>query len=159
MATYYFDGSDASATDPNSNYTNDANAFDSMESTYASGTSAGSSSTNYLMAEGTNAPSSGTSIIQVTARVYKQGGSNTTAEIYTDGLAEMLGTTTTSANGWNTPVTLTEPTGGWTWAKVQSLEVKLYKPSGAPSADAGMVQVEVYSDPIPSRIYRIQGFQ
>ena len=94
VAAYYFDGSDAAATDPNAVWTNDANAFDGSISTFASTSAIGSTSTNYLMAEGTNAPASSDVINWVWARVYAAGGEGTGvyAAIYTDGLAQLLGT-------------------------------------------------------------------
>ena len=73
--TYYFDGSDATTTDPNNVWTDDTNAIDGSTSTQASTTTAGSITSNYLMAEGTNAPASGNNIRQVRARVYGDGAS------------------------------------------------------------------------------------
>lgn len=144
-STYYFDGSDASASDPNSVWTNDANAFDGNTGTTASCSTNGSTSSNYLMAEGTNAPSSGGTIVQVRAVIY--GGStaaNTSAAIYTDGLGELLGTPTHSGSaGYESYTTLSAPTGGWTWAKIQALEVKIYRTSGMSACLPAKVEVEV----------------
>lgn len=107
--SYYFDGSDAAASDPDTVWTNDANAFDSdsTPSTYAYTSTVGSAASNYLKAEGTDAPSSYLSeITQVRARIA--GGSNL------DSMA------------WGSYTTLTKPTGGWTWSIVSSLETKIY---------------------------------
>lgn len=136
--TYYFDGSDAAATDPNAVWTNEANIFDNdaTPSTQANTITVGSESSNYAMAEGTNAPASGGTIIQVEARVNLKfetagGGAVTSVtKIYTDALAETLGTITDATSSgtqhWTSYVTLSTPSGGWTWAKIQALETKTY---------------------------------
>jgi len=154
VATYYFDGSDAAATDPNSVWTNDANAFDGSTATNASVTTTGSVSTNYLMAEGTDAPGSGGAISQVRARIYgsKTGaGAGVNAAIYTNGLSELLGTpivaATTGSAAYGSYTTLSTPSGGWDWAKVQALEIKIYGSTGVAftSGEAFRVEVEVTS--------------
>ena len=151
--TYYFDGSDAAASDPGSVWTDDNNAFDSDTSdpptTFATTTTAGSTSSNYLMAEGTNAPSWVATISQVRARIYGRANlANTlSATIYTDSLGESLGTPTvggSNTNAWGGYTTLSAPSGGWTWAKVQALEVKVYT-SGV-RGDIYAIQLEVTSD-------------
>ena len=125
--TYYFDGSDAATTDPNSVWTSDANAFDGSTSTFADASANGSTSSNYLMAEGTNAISGTAGITQVRARAYGRNTSVTkNAAIYTDGLGELLGTAVAGTSAWGSYITLSTPSGGWTWAKVQALETKLY---------------------------------
>lgn len=157
-STYYFDASDATATDPQSVWTNDANAFDNdvTPSTFAQNNLAGSVSSNYLMAEGTNAPTSGGTISQVRARVFGvlptgAGALDFNAAIYTNSLGELLGTATRVAGGsadWSSYVTLSTPTGGWTWQKVNDLETKIYKTSGGNDQnDIYKVEVSVtYSD-------------
>lgn len=147
--TYYFDASDAGATDPNSVWTNDANAFDGNTATSATVSVSGSTSSNYLKAEGTNAPSSGGNITQVRARVNDNSGSDIAeATIYTDGLAESLGSPQSPfGTGWGSYVVLSTPSGGWTWVKVAALEVKIYSISGA--GGVTRVEVEVTSDDIP----------
>ena len=161
MATFYFDGSDAAATDPDANWSSDANAFDGNIATFASG-DISTTTTGFLKSEGTSAPTSGLSIISVKARVYGIVTSNNlTASIYTDGLGELLGEPVNASGGgggWGSYVTLTTPSGGWTWAKVAALEVKIWVESSGVE-QVSRVEVEVYSDPIPGRIYRIQGFQ
>ena len=152
-ATYYFDASDAAATDPNGVWTNDANAFDGSTSTSASVDTTGSTSSNFLMAEGTNAPATapgtGTDVLSVRARVYADTTSgdidpDIRAAIYTDGLAELLGTPVKAgAVGWGNYATLAIPTGGWTWAKVQSLETKIYRISGVVPGVSNVYRVEV----------------
>lgn len=161
---YYFDGSDAAATDPDANWSSDANAFDGDITTFATPTLVGDTTTKYLMAEGTNAPSTGPAIGEVWARMF--GNSNvdssvSTATIYTDGLAENLGSciNSTSAATYGSYVVLTAPSGGWTWAKVQSLEVKI-----AFTTDNGVnkaiSRVEIKVNPsAATTIYTVQGFQ
>lgn len=149
--TYYFDASDAAASDPNSVWTGDANAFDGSIGTKASITgNNGSNSSNYIMAEGTTAPNGTDVISQVRARIYSSGiglaGQRITAEIYTDGLAENLGTVNGTINDttpdWSTYTTLTTPTGGWTYEKLKSLEVKAYR-TGASGGTMNLYRVEI----------------
>lgn len=170
MATYYFDGSDAVATDPNAVWTNETNADDGDTGTFADTTTAGSTSSNYLMIEGTNAPASGDPIATVRARLYWDSNSD--------------------APQWSTYSTLTTATGGWTWDKVQALEVKIYaytlggqiiavvytdglaqnlgsvSPSytvGATTWSVARVELEVTTYPLnqtyPGSIYKTQGYQ
>lgn len=149
--TYYFDASDAGPFDPNNGWNNDANAFDGSISTYAAETVNGTSTFGYLYAEGTNAPATGDLIGNVRVRIYGTTDSmaftsSVNATVYTDGMAEELGTATksgdwvTNTTGWSDYVTLAKPTGGWTWAKVQSLEVKIWSEYGA---DAGIAAYKV----------------
>lgn len=155
--TYYIDGSDASATDPDSVWTNDANAFDSDDpttpTTFASTSTTGSTASNYLMAEGTDAPSTGGPITQVRARMYSSviASNSTTGHIFTDGLVEDLGNFVYSGSGagWTSYTTLSTPTGGWTWTKVQSLEFKGYRSLGSSSTLIYRVDIEVTSDDNP----------
>jgi hypothetical protein len=162
MATYYFDASDAIASDPNSAWTNDGNAFDGSTATTAQTSSHSSVSSNFLMAEGTNAPASGSEITNVKMRIYGSGnslGDTAKATAYTDGLIESLGEATQTGTGYGSYVTLSVPTGGWTWGKVQSLEVKIYATIADTNVDVSKVELEVYSDSIPGGIYRVQGYQ
>lgn len=107
VVTYYFDGSDAGASDPNGVWTDDANAFDGNTATFATtGDNTGSVSTNYLFAAGTDAPSSIDEITLVRARVhYNDNG---------------------GAGVWSSYRTIPAPTGGWTFSVLQSLEIKIY---------------------------------
>lgn len=155
MPTYYFDASDAAATDPNAAWTNDANVFDaegSTPSTFARVNAAGTASSNYLMAEGTNAPSSGRVISNVRVRMYVVVFiySTLSAAVYTDGLGTLLGTTTKAGGaGWTNYATLSTPEGGWTWPVVQALEVKLFQ-SSTGDTDAYIVEIEVFFDTGPA---------
>lgn len=133
MATYYFDGSDAAATDPGSVWTFDADAFDASLANAASCGTNGTISSNFLMAEGTNAPTSGNEIASVRVRAYTENsGAVTVADIavYTDGLGELLGILdyklVTTPPAYSSYLTLNTPTGGWDYSKVAALEVKCY---------------------------------
>jgi hypothetical protein len=103
IVTYYADGSDAAASDPNNVWANETNADDGSTSTFATTSSNGSESTNYLLVEGTNAPSSGDIIKKVEFRVYA-GESG--------------------AEFWSVYVNIPAPVATWTWAKIQALEFK-----------------------------------
>lgn len=174
VSTYYFDGSDAGATDPDGVWLNDSNAFDGSTGTSASTSGAnssdwGSTSTKYLKAEGTNAPGSGGEITQVRVRLYGSGDEQTgvsygKAAVYTDGLSELLGTAVNTLGGgpppgWSDYTTLSAPTGGWTWAKIQALEVKIYNDNYVLNGDFSVFRVEIevtysetvsYTSPFPA---------
>lgn len=160
MATYYIDGSDAVATDPGGVWTSDASAFDGSIATFATCTTVGSSGSNFLMAEGTNAPADGFQIGLVRFRIYKSpqtaGGSiSTTVEIYTDGLGALLGSlvNTDTSTGYKPYVNLSTPAGGWTWAKLQALESKVYitsDPSGAVTERIALIELEVSVAALPN---------
>jgi len=157
--TYYFDGSQG-ISDPDNDWQNDSNAFDSSTSTYSYTFAIGSNTYAYLKGEGTSAPSSGGNITQVRARIYGGGndlslgkGGTIEASIYTDNAAENIGyiyATSTSENVpvWGNYVTLTTPTGGWTWAKIQNLESRIYSQEVTLGINAyvGMVEIEVTSE-------------
>ena len=103
MATYYFDASDAGPTDASDSWIDDADGFDGI----TPGTTADTRSdteTGMLKATGTNAPASGDAIDHVDARCMIATGGGGAA--------------------WETPVELSTPSGGWTWAKVQALHVE-----------------------------------
>lgn len=151
VATYYFDASDSGPTDASAGWTNDANAFDGSTATdaYGDGTSG-----RYLIAGGTTAPTSGANITQVRIRV---GGIPTGGFVY------------------SSYITLTVPFGGWTWAKVNDLVVRINTsfnnviPDVYEGADTGfttslglinvnmetsvaIVQLEVTTDPLLNKI-------
>jgi hypothetical protein len=151
---YYFDGSDAAASDPGTVWTNDANAVDATLTTYASCSTNGSDASNFLMAEGTNAPGTGASIANVYARVYYKWGSTSgtpagSVKIYTDALGEVLGTVSDIDEQLSPIFTawlqLVVPSGGWSWAKVQALEFKGYRTNGGVGNTFQIGQVQVYA--------------
>lgn len=146
---YYFDGSDAAATDPNSVWTAEENIIDASDSTGGTVTTTGDTSTNYVMAEGTNAPASGGTIAGVRVRVFHDTTSSSASgevKIYSDGLAELLATvsvSSTSTDTYSSWTTLSTPSGGWTWAKVQALEFKAYRTSGAATWRIFKIEISV----------------
>lgn len=172
MATYYFDGSDATATDPGGVWTSDDEAFNGDFTTAATASSTGSESSNYLMAEGTNAPITGDTIGAVRAGVFASTGNvgfayTTVLKVYTDGLAELLGTQNmsgqdSSAGRFGGYIDLREPSGGWTWQKIKNMEFKAYVIGSAVlTKSIFRINIEVYSpsEVIPGGFYMRQGFQ
>ncbi len=166
--TYYFNASLGGPTDAQAAWTSDASAFDGNVGTFASATVVGSESSNALYGAGTTSPTSGIEAIgQVRVRMFlspqSAGGSITmVGKIYTAGLAETLGTITeTSTVAKYTPyVVLTAPTGGWTYAKVNSLEVKFYISAvSAVTMRVSIAEVEVATGGYFTHFYKVQGFQ
>ncbi len=154
ISSFYFNASDAALSDPNSAWTNDENAFDGSITTAATTTLTGDTATNFLLGQGTDAPSTGGTITSVSARVYGQGqnsggfaGPQTSASIYTIALGELLGTPVTIASTaaqWGLYVVLSAPAAGWTWQTVNNLQVKLYTLSGSlGTCTARKVEVQV----------------
>jgi hypothetical protein len=96
--TYYFNASDSGPTDSSNAWTNDANAFDGNTGTAATCSTDGT----VLSGAGTTAPTSGGAISRVRARIYSElsGGGGA---------------------GWGSYSTLSTPSGGWTWQKVNDL--------------------------------------
>lgn len=143
VAYYTFDASDAAVSDPNNVWTDDAYAADGRNSWEATTASTGSTSSNFLHIQGTTAPSSGYTISQVRVKMYGSSGDyDVSATVYTDGLAESLGTGTMSA-GASSFTALSTPSGGWTWAKLQALEVKVYATNTTASGRVAKVELEV----------------
>jgi hypothetical protein len=128
---YYFDASDNSTPgtpdDPNNVWTDETNLANSNTADASSASANGSTSSNYAHLKGTTAPTSGNGIGAVRAnfRASTTGTSTYEAKVYTSGLGELLGTIAASASP--TGVTLSAPTGGWTWQKLSDLEVKIYR--------------------------------
>jgi hypothetical protein len=118
--TYYFDGSDAVATDDQAVWTDETNADDGATGTKATTSSIGSSTNNDIFIEGTNAPASGNSVFKVDARVH--GG-------------------TAASQAWGNWFTLDIPSGGWTFAKIQALEVAIWT-----NATPDLVACTIYTD-------------
>lgn len=154
LNSYFFDGSDVAVTDPDGVWTNETNLDDSDKSTSASSGTAGSTASNYAKIEGTEAPTSGGTITTVTAGFGADLNTTGAAEIkiYTDGgvsSGELLGTITADDSGTvYTEYTgkLTAPSGGWTWAKIQALEVYIYNTDGVGTPQVYDAWVNVYTD-------------
>ena len=145
QSTYYFDASQAGPTDAQSVWTNDANAFDGNTATAATTTTATSGDLNRLNGTGTTAPTTGDTIVSVQARLYgKQsaGGGSSYADIYYSG-GSSLGApfVNSTVDVWSAYVTLTVPSGGWDWSKVNSLEARVS--SGVGTITSSTYRVEV----------------
>lgn len=151
-AKFYFDGSDAAATDPGTVWTSDTNVTDSSLTTSATVATTGSVSSNYLMAEGTNAPGSGGTINGVYLRFFADTSSSTAdghVSVSTDAWAEVLGTATltaTTVDAYSTWTALSTPSGGWTWAKIQALEFRAWRNSASNTLRIYQVQIAVATD-------------
>lgn len=167
-STYYFDGSDAAASDSNAVWTDETNLDDGNTATFASTNTNGSTSSNYVIVEGTNASLLENIIKEVKARIYgyfSGGSGEVDATIYTDALGESLGAcnaTGVSPGAYGSYVTLSTPSGGWTWEKIQALETKIYKVGTATTVFASLVEVYVTYEPInlsSKSFYLKQGFQ
>ena len=154
--TYYFNASGGATTDPDSEWNNEANLTDGSTSTNAYNnaglSSVGSTSSHYMYAKGTDAPSIADPITQVRARLYGADPLNqnsVTATIYTASLGENLGTCTSNSTftaEWGNYVTLSAPSGGWTSTTVRDLETKVYDtqvPSGSFGVTVYRVELEV----------------
>lgn len=146
---YYVDASDNAVSDPGSVWTTEANTVDGSLSTIGYTATIGSESSNYVFAGGTNAPSSGGDIVAVYARIYgnRTGSAVGKVRIYTDALAETLGTitysnTTPAYSSWTL---LTSPTGGWTWATIQALEMKCWTETAASNTGIYICEIGVKS--------------
>jgi hypothetical protein len=150
---YYFDASDAAITDPNSIWTSESNITgDTDQTSTGTTTTQGSTSSNYIKAEGTNAPGSGATILGVYVRVWGRSsvaGVPGELIVYTDGLAAALGTLNWSNSGAVTPsawLLLTVPSGGWDYTKLGALEFKAYKStSTAATITIGKIEVVAYT--------------
>jgi hypothetical protein len=150
---YYFDGSDAAVSDPNTVWTTETNiTADQSLTTFGTSTTNGSTASNFALAEGTNAPGSGATIANVYVRMHHKWGVSNGAnagelKVYSDALGELLATvaqsTTDTTAVWTSWSALTVPTGGWTWAKVQALEFKAYRTAGATTFQISQIQVYV----------------
>ncbi len=150
--TYYFDTSDAGPTDNDAVWSNDANAFDGGIVTNANTSTVGTKTTNELRGEGTTAPGSGGTLGDVFFRVRHVHGITSGVmgfSIETDAAAEELLNDTDNASAAGSGVIkqsswfkLTAPTGGWTFAKIQSLEIIMWKDSGG--GNMGVHKAEIF---------------
>ncbi|HRP51834.1 MAG TPA: LamG domain-containing protein [Candidatus Dojkabacteria bacterium] len=149
--TYYIDNSDnctagSSCQDPDSVWTDDANAFDGDNSTYAYATALGSSTTNYLRADGTNAPSTTSTIVSVKARAYgySVSPSDTYIRVNTSSGYNDLYLSVNSPS-WTSYTTLTTPSGGWTWNEVQSISTRIWNEANVENHYIGKIEILVES--------------
>jgi len=151
-ATYYFNT--ATPDDPDSNWINDSYAFDGSTSTGANAIDFGTEGVGYLGGGGTNAPASGGLISQVRARMYVFSDCipsycDMFGDIY-DG-ATALGDISVLGEGyayWGNYTNLSAPTGGWTWAKLQTLYFKGWVDNNGAAFNGGVIyriEIEVTS--------------
>lgn len=122
----YIDASDAAATDPNSAWSSPAEAFNGDFTAGATQSITSTQSSGFLKAEGTNIPVTSGPITQVRARVYGKGASD-------------------SAAAYGGYTTLSVPTGGWTWQKINDLETKINTTAGV-SGTPAQIQANIYTD-------------
>ena len=142
-STYYFDASDATPSQIGSAWFDEDgigldDAFDTSTSTYSYArlsSSDGSLTDNYIHGQGTNSPTTGGIIQNVYARIYAQEievfPPTVHGAVYSNGLSELLGEATYSGltPDWGSYAELSIPSGGWTWQKVNDLEIKFYATS------------------------------
>lgn len=156
---YYVDGHNG-VSDPQSVWTNDADAFDSIDTTSAYTTgNGGSVSTKYLQGQGTNAPTSGSAIIEVYGRAKYElpdGAAGENIHIYTStalindsgnlaGVAGTTGSTGVYSGGWSR---LVVPTGGWDWSKVNGLVARAWATDNTSNLfKLRIVEINVISQP------------
>ena len=132
--------------DADSAWDDDVNVFDGSLSTYTYAVVAGTPTTKLLIAGGTDAPSTGDTITQVRARMYRDWTDESSggARIYTDAQEELLGIVYSGyGTGWSPYYTLDSPSGGWTWAKIQSLEANLYSYSSGEFGNNFIYKIEI----------------
>ncbi len=138
--TYYFDASDGGPTDPDTEWVSDSQAFNGSvgDGAVQNTANVGSATTGYLEGEGTTAPASGGTISQVMTRVFYDIGTGAELEyrVTTDAAGETLVTVPSASlpeppTGaiWSEWFQVSVPSGGWTWAKLQALEVRFWDPS------------------------------
>lgn len=142
--SYYFYA--VTPSDPNSNWSSDANASDGSSITIATAAAAGDATIRYLGVPDVSAPSLGGSIISVEARVLScnLSGGTTSANIYEGGTTTILGTATITNSTCNTAgsyAPLSPHSGGWTWAKVAALDTRIY--TNLANTHVGQVEIRV----------------
>jgi hypothetical protein len=128
---YHFDLSISGPTDSQSVWSGtESLSFDRILTGGGQCPTIGSDSNNALSGAGTSAPTSGDTISQVRAMIggFLTNLADGDAAIYTASKGELLGTAhleiaSTSFGDW---VTLSAPTGGWTWTKLSQLEIYTY---------------------------------
>lgn len=146
QVSYYFDAH-YGRSDIDDAWIADANAFNGDTSTYAYVQAGGDPITNALRGVGTTAPSTSDNIITlVEVRAYVSD--------FTSGV------------GWSSYTTLSAPTGGWTWAKLEALTVDLYLDSTTGWDIKGLVKsgsdslatANFYNDTIgeSQRVYKVE---
>lgn len=148
--TYYFDASD-NGPNNTTGWTNPGNAFNGNITDFAT-----KSATVSMNATGTNSPTAGTSIEQVRARMYGYIDGSTTLSCQINYTAENLGVIGPMSNttaSWSSYIILSEPSGGWTWQKVNDLNAALYKSNvSTGTVYVAKMEIEVTSEDIIAKI-------
>ena len=147
--TYYFDGTVTPATDPNSMWDSDSLAFNGNPDDCATITNA-SSGSDALWAEGTNAPTSGDTILSVQARTLgATNGNPSLPEMYTmvsysGTTLGWVGTIIDTPAHWGEYSIIDAPSGGWTWTKAHNLAATaIFDSAGNLSPEGVLCQVEI----------------
>lgn len=131
--TYYFDASVSGPTDNDAAWSSpETDAFDGSLVTDSACSGEGTVDSKELRGTGSTAPASGGSISQVRVRLYAGvyiADNNTMFAEILDGVTS-LGIAENhydyQAKDWGDYVTLDAPDGGWTWAKLNTIECVLY---------------------------------
>ncbi|HRO65764.1 MAG TPA: hypothetical protein PKU78_06080, partial [Candidatus Dojkabacteria bacterium] len=102
--------------------------------------------TNYLRADGTNAPSTTSTIVSVKARAYgySVSPSDTYIRVNTSSGYNDLYLSVNSPS-WTSYTTLTTPSGGWTWNEVQSISTRIWNEANVENHYIGKIEILVES--------------
>lgn len=144
--TYYFDASSSGPTDPNFAWSDDANAFDGSILTVA--TALGAGTVDWLSGTGTTAPADGNTIERVFWRAYcrSNGTNRPDFRIYEDGGVDLLGggLVVQPSLGWSVSQEMAaEPTAGWTWSALKTLEMWVRPVISGSGAEVARVEIQV----------------
>ena len=136
FAAWHFDASDAAVADPGAVWTNEDNIADGDKATEATVATSGSSASNYAEVQGTGVPAAGPTIqdVQIQVRASESAADAVLGiRVTTDAAGETLLDTTQALTTTDADFTFTlsTPSGGWTYAKVQALEVRVWRDSGS----------------------------
>jgi hypothetical protein len=142
---------DSTPLDPEGVWTGDANAFDGDDATAATTNTGGTKDLNELQGDGVGITARTEAIASVVliAKIGSTSVATTThVEIFTDGRGESLGSVSINGNVTQTKrITLSVPSGGWSWAKVAALEAVCYvTQGGVGTASVYIVQVLVFAE-------------
>jgi hypothetical protein len=147
---YDADASVSGPTDSDSVWTSPENVYDASPVSFGYTTTVGTSTSNALSATGTNASGSGgIDYVQLLASFRSRtSGQAATINLKVEHDTETLlsnhtGTNSTLAVVITTAETITAPSGGWTWTKIQNLKFTAWY-TGSGGLDIYSVWVRVY---------------
>ena len=149
ITDYYFDASVAGPTDNDAVWANDSFVFDGSVGNLGSTSTTGTIDTNELRATGSTAPASGDTITQVRMHfwgaAWESGGNTANVEILDS--ATPLGVTSIAqwTPTWSDYVTLDAPAGGWSYAKLDSIEAVCYGTIASADKRVAKIELEVTS--------------